>query len=88
MREAWQAQWTPSTDVALVEKIVLGDSLEGVTTRVLQERLTQARTTAEAADVLLESVITGCSQTVAQALKVCDAHAATDADLPSLASAA
>ncbi|RKH71497.1 hypothetical protein D7X96_08270 [Corallococcus interemptor] len=88
VREAWQAQWTPSTDVALVEKIVLGDSLEAVTTRVLQERLTQAKTTAEAADVLLESVITGCSQTVAQALKVCDAHAATDADLPSLANAA
>ncbi|CAM4051529.1 DUF5682 family protein [Corallococcus exiguus] len=88
VREAWQAQWTPSTDVALVEKIVLGDSLEGVTTRVLQERLTQAKTTAEAADVLLESVITGCSQTVAQALKACDALAATDADLPSLASAA
>ncbi|RKH06814.1 DUF5682 family protein [Corallococcus carmarthensis] len=88
VREAWQAQWTPSTDVALVEKIVLGDSLEAVTTRVLQERLTQAKTTAQAADVLLESVITGCSQTVVQALKVCDAHAATDADLPSLASAA
>ncbi|CAM3211359.1 hypothetical protein G4177_03525 [Corallococcus sp. ZKHCc1 1396] len=88
VRESWQAQWTPSTDVALVEKIVLGDSLEGVTTRVLQERLNLARTTAEAADVLLESVITGCPQTVASALRSCDAHAATDADLPSLASAA
>ena len=88
VRESWQAQWTPSTDVALVEKIVLGDSLEGVTTRVLQERLTLAKTTAEAADVLLESVITGCPQTVASALQACDAHAATDADLPSLASAA
>ncbi|RKH15334.1 hypothetical protein D7V97_00580 [Corallococcus sp. CA053C] len=88
VRESWQAQWTPSTDVALVEKIVLGDSLEGVTTRVLQERLTLAKTTAEAADVLLESVITGCPQTVASALRACDVHAATDADLPSLASAA
>ncbi|RYZ38953.1 MAG: hypothetical protein EOO71_21940 [Myxococcaceae bacterium] len=88
VRESWQAQWTPSTDVALVEKIVLGDSLEGVTTRVLQERLNLAKTTAQAADVLLESVITGCPQTVASALRACDAHAATDADLPSLASAA
>lgn len=88
VRESWQAQWTPSTDVALVEKIVLGDTLEGVTTRVLQERLSAVKTTGEAADVLLESVITGCPQTVASALAACDAHAATDADLPSLASAA
>ncbi|QSQ21788.1 hypothetical protein JY651_42665 [Pyxidicoccus parkwayensis] len=88
VRESWQAQWTPSTDVALVEKIVLGDTLEAVTTRVLQERLNTAKSTADAADVLLESVITGCSQTVASALRACDAHAATDSDLPSLASAA
>jgi hypothetical protein len=88
VRESWQAQWTPSTDVALVEKIVLGDTLEAVTTRVLQERLSAATATASAADVLLESVITGCPQTVASALRACDAHAATDSDLPSLASAA
>lgn len=88
VRETWQAQWTPSTDVALVEKIVLGDTLEGVTTRVLQERLANAKATAGAAEVLLESVITGCPQTVASALRACDAHAATDSDLPSLASAA
>ncbi|WP_164012129.1 DUF5682 family protein [Pyxidicoccus trucidator] len=88
VRESWQAQWTPSTDVALVEKIVLGDTLEAVTTRVLQERLAAAKATAAAAEVLLESVITGCPQTVAAALRACDAHAATDSDLPSLASAA
>jgi hypothetical protein len=88
VRESWQSQWTPSTDVALVEKIVLGDTLEAVTTRVLQERLSAAKATADAAEVLLESVITGCGQTVAAALRACDAHAATDSDLPSLASAA
>ncbi|WP_338873017.1 DUF5682 family protein [Myxococcus stipitatus] len=88
VRESWQAQWTPSTDVALVEKIILGDSLEAVTTHVLQEQLLAARTTGGAAEVLLESVITGCSQTLAAALRACDAHASTDADLPSLASAA
>ncbi len=88
VRESWQSQWTPSTDVALVEKIVLGDTLEAVTTRVLLERLSAAKATADAAEVLLESVITGCGQTVAAALRACDAHAATDSDLPSLASAA
>src|SRR5262249_60617972 len=33
IREVWEAQWTPSTDAALVEKIVLGDTLEQGTTR-------------------------------------------------------
>jgi hypothetical protein len=87
VHESWQAQWTPSTDVALVEKIVLGDSLEAVTTRVLQDQLALAKSTGAAAAVLLESVITGCPQTMASALRACDGHATTDADLPSLASA-
>jgi hypothetical protein len=88
VRESWQAQWTPSTDVALVEKIVLGDSLEAVTQHVLLERLSHASSTAGAAEVLLEAVITWCSQVMALALKACDAHASSDWDLPSLASAA
>src|SRR5262245_38262712 len=36
VREAWEAQWTPATDTALVEKIALGDSLEEVATRTLE----------------------------------------------------
>ncbi|RKH66552.1 hypothetical protein D7W81_15320 [Corallococcus aberystwythensis] len=88
VRESWQAQWTPSTDVALVEKIVLGDSLEAVTKHVLLEQLSKAPSTAGAAEVLLEAVITGCSEVVAIALRACDLHASSDWDLPSLASAA
>ena len=87
VKEVWQAQWTPSTDVALVEKIVLGDTLEQVTTRVLQERLQTAGTTHAAAEVLLESVLTACPMTVAAALAACDQRATNDSDLPSLASA-
>ncbi|MCP3102672.1 DUF5682 family protein [Myxococcus sp. K15C18031901] len=88
VRETWEAQWTPSTDVALVEDIILGDSLEAVTTRVLQERLDATRTTAGSAEVLLEAVTTSCPLTIAAALRVCDTHASTDVDLPSLAQAA
>lgn len=88
VKEAWTAQWTPSTDIGLVEKIVLGDSLEQVATRVLQERLEKVQSTGEAADVLLESVIAGCPMTINAALRVCDSRAATDSDLPSLARAA
>src|SRR6185437_4220674 len=83
--EAWEAQWTPSTDVALVEKIVLGDSLEQVVARVLEERLASAANTGDAAGVLLEAVVTSSARTVSTALAACDRFAAADDDLPSLA---
>jgi uncharacterized protein DUF5682 len=87
-REGWQAQWTPATDVALVEKIVFGDSLVHVAEHVLQERLEQARSAGEAAEVLLESVVAACQRTMASALASVDRLAAYDDDLLSLARAA
>jgi hypothetical protein len=87
VREVWEAQWTPSTDVALVEKIVLGDSLGDVVTRTLEARLAGVNSTGAAADVLLESVVTACAQTTSSALAACDRFAANDDDLPSLAGA-
>jgi hypothetical protein len=87
VREQWTAQWTPATDVALVEAIVLGSSLEEVTGRILDRRLAAARTTGEHADVLLEAVVTVCPDLVGRALAACDASAAHDDDLPSLARA-
>jgi len=88
MSEAWEAQWTPSTDVALIERIVLGNTLEEVTARVLADRLEAAHTTGEAAGVLLEAVVTGATQTVGVALAACDRVAADDDDLFSLSRAA
>jgi hypothetical protein len=86
-RETWEAQWTPATDVALVETIVLGETLADVVTRVLREELDEARTTGAVADVLLESVVTACPETTSAALTACDTLAAVDDDLPSLARA-
>ena len=86
-KEAWMAQWTPATDVSLVEKIVLGETLEQVTTRVLAAALGEARNTAGAAEVLLESVVAGAPETISTALTACDRLAAEDDDLPSLARA-
>ncbi|EYF06212.1 DUF5682 family protein [Chondromyces apiculatus] len=85
VNEAWEAQWTPATDVALVEKIVLGDTLEQVVTRALGERLANAGGAGDAADVLLDAVLTSCPVTVSAALRACDRLAAYDDDLPSLA---
>jgi len=87
IRETWTAQWTPATDVTLVEKVVLGDRLEDVATRLLDRRLVAARDTGDAADVLLEAVVAACPDTVGRALEACDRFAAVDDDLPSLARA-
>jgi hypothetical protein len=87
MREAWEAQWTPSTDIALVERIALGNTLRQVTDHILGERLDAAASTGQAAAVLLEAVVTACPRPAADAMLACDRLAATDDDLPSLARA-
>lgn len=87
-REAWEAQWTPATDVALVEKIVLGESLAAVTERVLTEKLDAAGTTGEAAFILLEAVVASAPRAITVALARCDALSSADDELPSLARAA
>jgi hypothetical protein len=86
--ERWDARWTPSTEVALVEKIVLGDTLEQVAARVLEEQLAGAHATGNAAQVLLEAVLTSTPKTVAAALAACERLAPEDDDLPSLVDAA
>jgi hypothetical protein len=73
--------------VVLVERIVLGESLEQVTNRLLADKLGGCRTTGEAAEILLEAVVTACAETASSALAACEARAAADDDLPSLASA-
>jgi hypothetical protein len=86
--EAWEVQWTPATDVALVDRIVLGSTLEEVVGRVLDERLFGARTAADAASALREAVFASVPRAVPRALAACDRCAATDDDLPSLARSA
>jgi Family of unknown function (DUF5682) len=58
-----------------------------VATGKLDEQLHAATTTAGAADVVVESVIAACPQTLATALRACESFATVDDDLPSLARA-
>jgi len=87
VREVWEAQWTPATDLALVEAIVLGETLADAAGRVLGRRLAEARTTAAAASVLLEAVVTAAHGIADQALAACARLGAVDDELPSLAAA-
>jgi len=87
VREGWEAQWTPATDIALVEAITQGESIAQVASRTLGAQLEAARSTGEVADVLAESVLTRSADLVAAALAECDSRASRDDDLPSLARA-
>lgn len=88
VREHWEAQWTPSTDVALVERIIHGDTLAQVVARALAARLATAATAAEAATILMEAVVARAPQVVGEALAAAERLAAVDDDLASLARAA
>jgi hypothetical protein len=87
VREHWTAQWTPSTDVALVERIVYGDTLVQVTERRLAEALAGAARAAEAGHVLMEAVVTAAPEVVPEALAATERLAAVDDDVRSLARA-
>lgn len=87
VREAWEAQWTPATDIELVRAIVHGETLGDAAGRVLAARLPDTVDTGGAADVLVEAVLCQSPRTVAAALERCEARAATDDDLASLARA-
>ncbi|MBI5536260.1 MAG: hypothetical protein HY898_26295 [Deltaproteobacteria bacterium] len=87
VREAWTCQWTPSTEIALVEAIVLGESLAIATEHALNQRLGEAKKAEDATAVLVDAVVTHAVGTVSLALAACERLAAHDDDLPSLASA-
>jgi hypothetical protein len=88
VRESWEAQWTPATDIALVEAITRGETIAEVASRILARQLEEARSTGEVADVLAEAVVTRSAPVVAAALAECEARSSLDDDLPSLARAA
>jgi hypothetical protein len=87
VREHWTAQWTPSTDVALVERIVYGDSIVQVTERRLAEALAATTRAAGAAHVLMEAVVAAAPRVVPEALAATERLAAVDDDVRSLARA-
>lgn len=83
--EAWEAQWTPATESVLVERVVLGDSLESVCTRLLCDRAAAALTTGEAAECVLDASLAGCVEAAGRTLDRCERLASGDEDVASLA---
>jgi hypothetical protein len=88
LREKWTLQWTPLTDIRLVELSVLGNSLAEVCSRRFRCALAETRRVADAADTLLRIVLTRLEPLYAEGLAACERTSSADDDLPSLAHAA
>lgn len=88
VREHWETQWTPATDVALIERIVFGERLAQVCERRVAQALEAATGAAAASRLLVDAVLTEATEATARALDRLERTSATDADLASLAQAA
>lgn len=88
LREKWTLQWTPLTDIRLVENSVQGNTLAEVCSRRFRRELGAARAVADVADTLLRIVLTWLEPLYAEGLAACEKASSTDDDLPSLARAA
>jgi len=53
VREKWSTQWTPATEVALVEKIVHGQTIAQVCETKLRKALTEAKSVGVASQILM-----------------------------------
>ncbi|MDW8364188.1 MAG: DUF5682 family protein, partial [Myxococcales bacterium] len=57
LREKWRLQWTPLTDVALVEASIYGDTLREVAKRKIEPRLAHREQLAQVSAAALEAVL-------------------------------
>ena len=88
VREHWETQWTPATEVALAERVVYGERFSEVCERRLNELIDAATHAADAARLLVDAVLTDATKATARALEMAERLSSIDVDLKSLAGAA
>jgi hypothetical protein len=88
VREHWECQWTPATDIALIERIVFGERLLQVCERRIGQRLEEVLRADDASGLLVDAVLTAASEATARALAALERSSASDEALDSLATAA
>jgi hypothetical protein len=87
VREHWQVQWTPATEVALAERVIYGESFGEVCERKLNETLQSAKHAADATMLLVDAVLTEAMKATARALDAAERLSSTDEDVESLSQA-
>lgn len=88
VREHWQVQWTPATEVALAERVIYGENFAEVCERKLNESLQETKRASEATQLLVDAVLTEAMKATARALDAAERLSSTDDDVDSLSQAA
>jgi hypothetical protein len=88
MREHWQVQWTPATEVALAERVIYGESFAEVCERKLNEALQDTKHASDATRLLVDAVLTEAMKATARSLDAAERLSSTDDDIESLSQAA
>jgi hypothetical protein len=88
VREHWEVQWTPATEVALAERVIYGESFAEVCERKLNEAIQEAKHAADATRLLVDAVLTEALKATARALDAAERLSSTDEDVGSLSQAA
>ncbi len=87
MMEIWQVQWTPHTDIRLIELSIEGDRLRDVCLRLLRRELGAAQDIGSVTKVLLRAVLANMPELYQRILWRCDEAVAEGSDLLALAQA-
>ena len=88
VREHWEVQWTPATEVALAERVIYGESFAEVCERKLNEAIQDAKHAADATRLLVDAVLTEAIKATARSLDAAERLSSSDDDVHSLSQAA
>jgi hypothetical protein len=88
VREHWEVQWTPATEVALAERVIYGETFAEVCERKLNEHIQDAKHAADATRLLVDAVLTEAIKATARSLDAAERLSSSDDDVDSLSQAA
>ncbi len=86
--EKWQLQWTPESEIALVEAVLLGETIELATGYQFRTRLEECGSLADAAALVRDAYLCGLASSMDLARRRLQELSAVSADLKALAAAA
>jgi hypothetical protein len=87
MVEIWDVQWTPHTDIRLIELSIEGDRLRDVCARLLRREVNAAPDIGTLTRILLRAVLANIPELYPRILRRCDEAVAGGSDLLALAKA-
>ena len=88
VREHWQVQWTPATEIALAETVIYGESFAEVCERKLNESIQESKHAVQATRLLVDAVLTEAMKATARSLDAAERLSSSDDDVGSLSQAA